>query len=238
MSSRSHRVVRSARPLLLAVVGVVGTGCGPAVEHPAAPAGYDITRIDAVANDFPPGFAVTTGLAKTLDDEAIRHAGIHVLTEATLDPPQCLAAIVPPYADLTAGTVAAGVTANGARGGIHVIALRLPQPVTADPPPSGCDRVQVTSAKMTGTAHRITVPAIEGVPTTGVKLIESAKDDDYVFTDGADHLIDDDPDYLLTAAVDDRTVIVIRGAVDDALNPPQVFSDLLVKAVAAVRGRR
>lgn len=230
-------MIRSISFLTIALsVGAGATGCGQRVEQPA-PITADISRIDQVHNDFPPGFTVKTGLAKTLNEHDIQRAGIHVLTEATLDPPHCLPAMIPPYADLTPGTEAAGVTANGELGGVHVTALRLPHPVPAGRPPDGCDSIRITSPNLTATAHRIAVPDLNGVPTTGFELIENRKEDDYIFTDRTDHIIPADPDYLLTAAVDDRTVVVIKGAVDTSLHPQQLFSDLLVKAVTAIRGQ-
>lgn len=233
----SRLVRRIACPLLaLGLSGWVGA-CGHSPEQQPAPAGYDISRVDRVQNDFPPDFTVTTGLSKTLSADDIQRAGIHVLTKADLDPPDCLPVIVPPYADITPGTEAAGVTAHGDQGGVHMTAFRLPKPVPISPPPGGCDQVQLHSpAGLTGTAHRIPAPQIDGVTTTAVKLVENKREGEYVFNDATDKS-QSEPNYLLTAALDDRTVIVVRGSVDDALNPQQFFSDLLVKATAAVRGR-
>lgn len=200
-------------------------------------AGFDISRVADIKNAFPPGFTVRTDLSKTLSQQDIDRAGIHILKQALLDPPQCLPAIIPPYADLTVGTKAAGVVANGDPGGIHVTALRLPEPVRGSQTPAGCDRIKVSSASVNGTAERVPAPHIEGATTTAVRLVENEKDNDYIFAGSDDHILQQDPDYLLTAALDGQTSIVIRGRVDRQLDPQQLFSDLLVKAAAAVRGR-
>lgn len=65
--------------------------------------------------------------------------------------------------------------------------------------------------------------AIPGVSTTGVKLTVADPEED--------------PDYLYTAALNDRTSIVVMGSADQQLDPQRLMSDLLVKAVAAVRGQ-
>ncbi len=72
--------------------------------------------------------------------------------------------------------------------------------------------------------ERIAAPAVGGVRTTGVRL---------TVADSAD-----DPDYLFTAALDDSTSVVVMGSADQQLDPQRLMSDLLVKAVSAVRGQQ
>lgn len=219
--------------------GVTLAGCGHPADSNSAPASssassapaqpaaahaYDISRVDNVKDDLPPGFTAQAHPAKTLQENDIATSGVTAFTGAQIDPPQCRAAVIPPYVDPTVGTDAAGVRADGDQGNIYVVALRSPQPVAVGQPPAGCDRISMSgSAEATGSVERVPAPQIGGVATTGVKLT-----------------VDDpqeDPDYLYTAALDDRTSVVVMGSADTQLDPQRLLSDLLVKAVAAVRGQ-
>ncbi|BBU23431.1 DUF5642 family protein [Mycobacterium xenopi] len=222
---------------LLAALGVsVLAGCGhpaesrssgaSAVQPPAAsPArsAYDISRVERVKDDLPPGFAGEAEPSKTLSQQDIASSGITAFTGAQVDPPQCRAVLIPPHVEPSVGTQAAGVRGQGDQGNIYVVAMRLPQPVRASQPPAGCDRVSVSgSPKASGTAERIPAPNIAGITTTGAKLSVDAADD---------------PDYVFTAALDDQTSVVVMGSTDAQLNPQGLLSDLLVKATSAVRGQ-
>jgi hypothetical protein len=238
-----RRTTRQIASLLVTFgAGVAFAGCGhseqsksegssspqtqPAssIRASAVPAAaYDISRVDNVQKDFPPGFNVDPHPAKTLDQQAIASSGVTAFTKAKVDPPQCRSLVIPPYADPSVGTEAAGVRGEGDQGKIYVVALRLPQPVPAGQPPAGCDRVSMSgSPEAAGTAERVPGPNIDGVTTTGVKLSP---------TDA------EDPDYIFTAALNDQTSVVVMGSTDAQLNPQQLLSDLLVKATSAVRSQ-
>jgi hypothetical protein len=237
-----RRTTRQIASLLVAFgVGVALAACGhseqksagsssPQAQAPSSsgasavpPAAYDISRVDNVQKDFPPGFNADPHPAKTLDQHDIDSSGVIGFTKAQVDPPQCRSLIVPPYADPSVGTQAAGVRGEGDQGQIDVVALRLPQAVPASPPPAGCDRFSLSgSPDAAGTAERIPAPQIDGATTIGVKLSPS---------DG------DNPDYIFTAALNDQTSVVVMGGADTQLNPQQLLSDLLVKATSAVRGQ-
>jgi hypothetical protein len=191
----------------------------------AAPAAkYDISRVDNVKNDFPPGFKPDSRPEKTLDQDDIANSGIIPFTQAKFDPPQCRALLIPPYADPSVGTQAAGVSGDGDQGEIYVVAMQLPQPVPASPPPAGCDHVSLSGApEVTGTAEPIPAPKIDGVTTTGSKLTPADQNAD--------------PEYMFTAALGDQTTVVVMGGAAEELNPQQLLSDLLVKATSAVRGQ-
>lgn len=219
-------------------VGVTLAGCGHSAEsdpagtaapHPAAAEAaqnpYDISRVDAVKDDFPAGFTAEAHPAKTLGQQDIAGSGVLAFTEAQVDPPQCRSVVIPPYVEPTEGTEAAGVIAQGDQGNMYVVALQSPKPVAVGDDPAGCERISLSgSPQATGTVDRIAAPGIAGATTTGVKL---AVDDPQ-----------EDPDYLYTAALDDRTSIIVMGSADAQLDPQRLMSDLLVKAVAAVRGQQ
>jgi hypothetical protein len=226
--------------LLALGVSITLAGCGrsaeqgttsPATQPPpqssstsAAPAAaYDISRVDNIKSDIPPGFAVESHPAKTLDQQDIDSSDVTILTNAVVDPPQCRSLLIPPYTDPSAGTRAAGVRAEGDKGSIVVVALGLPKPVPATAPPPGCDHASVSGGpEETGTAESIPAPKIDAATTTGVKLIASQEED---------------PDYIFTAALNEQTSIVVLGSTDSELDPQRLLSDLLVKAAAAVRGQ-
>ena len=191
---------------------------------PAAASPYDIARVDNVQGDFPAGFEAEPHPTKALSQQDIEHSGVVALTKATINPPQCRSLIIPPYAEPTVGTHAAGTKAEGDQGSIDVVALRKDQPLPASPLPAGCDKVTMSGApQVSGTAERIPAPTIPGVTTTGVKISPADEDDD--------------PDYIYTAALDNQTSVAVIGSTADDLNPQQMLSDLLVKATAAVRGQ-
>lgn len=187
------------------------------------PSPYDISRVDNVKSDFPEGFNPDARPPKTLNQQDIDSSGVIAFTKAKIDPPQCRALIIPPYADPTVGTQAAGVRGQGDDGQIYVVALRLPKPVPATPLPAGCDKVSMSGApNASGTAEGVPAPSIDGVTTTGAKMTPNNGED---------------PDYIFTAALDSTTSIVVMGSTNEDLEPQQSLSDLLVKATAAVRGQ-
>lgn len=237
VGTRGHRMSGAVSVAALGV-GMTLAGCGqpseagvagsaapasPAAESAAVP--YDISRVDAVRDDFPAGFTAEAHPAKTLGEQDIVGSGVMAFTGARVDPPQCRSVIIPAYVEPTVGAQAAGVIAQGDQGSMYVVALRSPNPVAVQEAPAGCDRVSLSgSAQATGTVERVRPPEIADVTTTGVRLT-----------------VDDPeqgPDYLYTAALDDRTSIVVMGSADAALDPQRLMSDLLVKAVGAVRGQQ
>lgn len=229
---------------LLAALGVGATlaGCGssaevtpagsaapssPAAEQaqPVAQPSYDIARVGAVVDDFPADFTAQAHPAKTLGQSDIDGSAVAAFTNAVVDPPQCRSVVIPPYVDPKVGTEAAGVIGQGDQGNMYVVALRSPEPIAPAPDPAGCDRVSLSgSPEASGSVERVAAPAIAGVTTTGVKL--SVADPEA------------DPDYLYTAALDDRTSVVVMGSAAEELDPQRLMSDLLVKSVSAIQGQQ
>ncbi len=183
----------------------------------------DIGWLDGLKRDFPDGFTVASHSPETLDQRDIDGSRIHAFSTAAVQPPQCRALLLPPYAVPSPGARAAALHAIGDRGAVYVIALRLPQPIAAGTPVTGCAEMTITGApEVTGSAERIPAPEIAGAVTTGVRLDIGNRGE---------------LDYLYTAALDARTCIVVVGATDPELDARQLLSGLLVKAAAAVRGR-
>jgi hypothetical protein len=194
---------------------------GAASTAPAAR--YDISKVDNVKDALPAGFKPDPRPRITLNQGDIDNPKIIPFTKATFDPPQCRPLVIPRYIDPVVGAQAAGLSAESDQGEIFVVAMNLPKPIPATPLPAGCDHVGLSgSPETTGTAESVPGPAIDGVPTTGVKLTPS---DDNAPSE-----------YIYTAELGDQTSIAVMGGTSDELNPQQVLSDLLVKATAAIRG--
>lgn len=233
------RATRNGLALLAALgVGATLAGCGTSAEvtpagpvasqPPAAepsPAPYDISRVDAVSNDFPQGFTPQAHPAKTLGQSDIDGSAVAAFTDAQVDPPQCRSVVIPPYVDPTVGTEAAGVIGQETRATCtsspcgRRILLRLSlnrRAVTG----SRCPVRRRRPGPWSVSRH----PPFLSATTTGVKL--SVADPE------------EDPDYLYTAALDQRTSVVVMGSADAQLDPQRLMSDLLVKAVSAVRGQQ
>lgn len=183
---------------------------------------YDISRIDRLRHSFPDGFTVESHPPKVLDQQDIEVSYLHALSTAELLPAQCRSLLLPAYAAPSAGGRAATLHALGDRSALYVIALNSARPIPAEPAPPDCDQVSVIgSAAVSGTAERVAAPQIAGVVTTGARLR----------IDGDEA----DPDYIFTAAPDDRTCIVVLGSAVEELKPQQLLANLLVQAMAAVR---
>jgi hypothetical protein len=214
----------------LGLIALSASGCGgssqpssPAPSSSSSAAQYDISRVNNVKSDVPAAFETAPGAPTTLTQDDIDNARVIPFTKAVYSPPQCRALVIPPYVEPVVGAQAAILSAEGERGEFFVVALRLPHPVPVGAPPAGCGHVAMSgAAESTGTAETVPAPRIAGVTTTGVKL-KPANDT----TPGG---------YVYTAALGDQTSVAVMGGADDALHPQQLLSDLLVKAVAAVRG--
>ncbi|UMB70919.1 DUF5642 family protein [Mycobacterium paraterrae] len=193
-----------------------GSTTGPAVD-------YDIARVNNIKGDFPAGFTAAPEAPITLTRDDIDNARVIPFTKAVYAPPQCRALVIPTYVEPVVGAQAAILSAEGERGEIFVAAMRLPHPVEVSPPPPGCGHVAMSgSEESSGTAEAVPAPQIEGVTTTGVRLKPAA---------------DSSPGgYVFTAALSDQTSVAVMGGTETDLHPQQLLSDLLVKAVAAVRG--
>ena len=213
----------------LGLITLPASGCGgtqasePAGSTSSPAVHYDIARVNNVKGDVPAGFATAPGAPITLSQDDIDNARVIPFTKAVYAPPQCRALVIPPYVEPVVGAQAVILSAEGDRGEIFVAAMRLPHPVEVGPPPAGCGHVTMSgSEESAGTAEAVPGPQIAGVTTTGVKL-NPATDP----TAGG---------YVFTAALGDQTSVAVMGGAASDLHPQQLLSDLLVKAVAAVRG--
>lgn len=190
------------------------------VPAPAAPATYDIGRIGAAKGAVPAGFDPTDIPADAVSQQNMDApwvGGLSGAAPAVVAPAQCAALLRP------LGPVGVGARAQGFVGGqdghmIVVMAAQSDKPAGAITA-AGCDHITVTSPGSGSiSVDRLAGPDIPGVPTVGLRAQGST----------AGKTMDES---TYTAALGDRTIVVVQGDVD-----PAVAADVLAKAVAAVRG--
>jgi hypothetical protein len=230
---------RVGAALLAAVtVGVGLAGCGSGGQsHPSSSAastsatsatvsnepsgGYDISRISALANQFPPGFTTTPIPRTTLtQQQADSFAGLAKQFPFTFDPPTCAALLKRPH--ILAGTELQGLVATGPQR-ITVVAAQSPQPIENNLGSDACNHVTFNApGSAQGTADRIPGPSIDGVPTVGIKLHLD------ITLPSLSKSMDQ---YLYLAVLSNKTGVDLEGESDT-----QLLESLLVKAVTAIRG--
>jgi Domain of unknown function (DUF5642) len=226
---------RTATTLLLATtvgLGVAGCHSGDKSAAPAsstsssasktaeAPGGFDISRIDQLAPQFPPDSEVTPIPHTTVNqEEADRLAGMR--KEFVYDPPQC-GGLLSKSTHLGDGSQIQGITVHKPQQ-IVILAVETPAAVTDPPKTAGCDRVSFTvPGELKGTAERIPGPAIAGVTTSGTRTHID------LTTPEGPKTVDET---TFRAELSARVEVAVGGKTD-----PARLEDLLNKAVVALRG--
>jgi hypothetical protein len=143
-------------------------------------------------------------------------------TLASVDPPQCRSLLRP--VDVSVGSDVARIYAPGPSSDISMMAVKLTDPLTADLPVQGCDRVGYTldGGQPGGTVERIEAPHIDGAKTQAIKYQVSA--DPVAFA------------YEYAAFLGDRVVITLRTSRKQDSPEPPGLSALLGDAASAVQG--
>jgi hypothetical protein len=219
---------------LLMCAGIALAGCSTSAKEPenAPPtsadtiAGYDLARLAEVEGDFPPGFTPSPFESAKLIPAYVDQVGdlVSYGRPFTVDPPLCRALLKPVGGQVGADTN--GSRADGPNKQSIAINADLPVTVSAEIPATGCDRmtfdVKDDAVRTRGTAERISAPAVDGAITEALKI-----------------QIDDSPDveYYYTAILDDRLYVNVAARLNPSFDAQPLLPDLLVKAVAAVRGR-
>lgn len=199
------------------------TSAGSATSAAAAPAkNVDIARIGTVQSSLPAGYDAIPLPPKTITQEQLDAPGIAALSAdppAVVDPAACAIALKP------LGAVGVGGTAEGFVGSKDASTIVVMAATAKDKAgkisQAGCDHFTVTSPHgPNGTIDRIPGPDIAGVETVGAKAHVDAQG-----------LPVPTEEYTFTAAVGDRTILVVQGDSD-----PDGLKKILEKAVAAVQG--
>ncbi|MDT5195588.1 MAG: hypothetical protein QOF88_7263 [Mycobacterium sp.] len=227
-------MVRTRRIAALLVTAVVLSGCSSSTTGPAKTptssveesAGYDLSRLAEVKDDFPPDFTPSPFEVAKLDPAYVDQVGAVVSygKPFTVDPQQCRALLKPVDGRIGADTNGSRVDGPNKQS----IAVNADAPVTvpAEIPATNCDRmtfdVKNDAVRTRGTAERITAPIIDGAVTEALQI-----------------QIDGYPDveYYYAAIVDNRLYVNVAARLNPSFDAQPLLPDLLVKAVAAVRGR-
>lgn len=196
----------------------------PAAEAQSAPSepaeGYDISRMANMTADFPSGFNVTKVSHYVVTQQMVDMAdAIAGGVKPIVDPPQCVPAT---HSNVAVDEQMQTIKADGPQH-IEIIAGQTTQENPASRVPTDCEHVVLTAA---GGAHGsedgIPSPTISGVPTYAFKL----------HWDSAPITGQTKDTYRYVAVLSERTVAGVNGESD-----PELLQDLLVKAVAAIRGQ-
>jgi hypothetical protein len=227
-------MVRTRRIAALLVTAVVLSGCSSSTTGPAKTptssveesAGYDLSRLAEVKDDFPPDFTPSPFEVAKLDPAYVDQVGAVVSygKPFTVDPQQCRALLKPVDGRIGADTNGSRVDGPNKQS----IAVNADAPVTvpAEIPATNCDRmtfdVKNDAVRTRGTAERITAPIIDGAVTEALQI----QIDGYP-----------DAEYYYAAIVDNRLYVNVAARLNPSFDAQPLLPDLLVKAVAAVRGR-
>jgi hypothetical protein len=212
--------------LAAALLSLTAAGCG---SDPASHSGagrVDFTRIATLQHDFPPGFSTHAFDVQQEEARFVDQVGTTVSygKSFTVDPPQCHALLKP--VDGKVGADYTGVRADGPGSVEQTIfvgaddQVTVPQPI----PAAGCDRMafEVDSAIPDGTAVRLPAPRIPNATTAAFKVSYD--------TQAA-------PEYYYFAILDGNVYVHVDARVSESFQAEPFLPNLLVKAVAAVRGK-
>ncbi|WP_319458341.1 DUF5642 family protein [Mycobacterium sp. RTGN4] len=206
--------------LLALTVTVALAGCSPS-QTTSASGHAELARLVALEHDFPPDFSVQAGEVQQAHAQVVDQVGTTVSygKSFSVDPPQCRALLKP--VDGTLGANFIGLRGDGPDEQTIYVGADDQVTVPARIPAKGCDRMtfDVDSALPNGTANRIAAPRIAGVTTVAFKVHYTP------------------PEYYYIAILDDHVYVHVDARVSPDFQAQPFLPDLLVKAVAAIRGR-
>ena len=197
-------------------------GCSRPHSTSSSSSGHtDLAGLVALEHDFPPGFSVHAGEVQQAQAQVVDQVGTTVSygKSFSVDPPQCRALLKP--VDGTVGANFIGLRGDGPDEQTIYVGADDQVTVPARIPATGCERItfDVDSALPDGTASRIAAPKIAGVTTAAFKVHYTP------------------PEYYYIAILDNHTYVHVDARVSTTFPAQPFIPDLLVKAVAAIRGR-
>ncbi|OBK23077.1 hypothetical protein A5634_06050 [Mycobacterium asiaticum] len=204
-------------------------GCSPGANSAQSTKG-DIAKIADVKSSFGPEFKVTDVPSRAIDPQFF--AARKLPDGLTFDPASCAKAAVGP--DMPPGVEGnmAAVSAEGNGNRFVAIAVETSKELPLNDPGKECARVGFSGAQLRGAIEVIDAPKIDGVHTQAVHRVLQAMVAGSARTGEL---------YDYSAQYGDYQVIVIANPLVVPGQPiakvdTQRARDLLVKAVAAVRG--
>lgn len=219
------------------VLTVLATACaaspapGPsATPSPPPPRGTAVNpvHIKRIADDFPPGYEVTSSVAR--GDAPDLTWGLAANTADVSARPARCAALADPGAGR--GRSAQGVSASGAGGIVDAVVVTLSESVDPDANlVATCGQWTMNAAHTAAGVRLIAAPVVDGAHTLGmVADLKSSVESGAQIDSRA---------YTFIAYLGDcyafTTLVTDPGAALPAL-PPQFAADLLVTTVSALRG--
>ncbi|ORA32290.1 hypothetical protein BST13_22745 [Mycobacterium aquaticum] len=185
---------------------------------------YDINRLADVKDAFPQGITPNVIPARTSGDIDTVKIGLVVgPTLISVDPPQCEPVLQP--VRQSGGAIMTALDTPG-RDGPHVVvgASQSDHLSPVELPQTGCEHISYSVEGEHGTVDRLVPPTIDHAKTFAFRTQYTY---DYG-TSGTRH--------FYSALIDDNIYITVRGQLDSDVESEQALPELLVKAVAAVRG--
>lgn len=195
----------------------------------SSPRKADISKVVDVKSTFSPDFKVKDIAKRAVDPSAM--SGPKLPPGITVDPPECAKVVVGPEMPPGLQGSMAGVSAEGDANRFVVIALDTSAPLPFPDDGRHCSKVTFSGSHLQGSVDAVDVPKIDGTRTFGARRELQTVDD----SDRSSELFQ----YL--AQFDHYEIIVTASPVMTPEQPVvlvdnQRARDLLVKAVAAIRG--
>ncbi|WP_077088130.1 DUF5642 family protein [Mycobacterium rhizamassiliense] len=215
--------------LAFAIASVcVLAGCSSGTQAPSTNA--DITKLVGVKSSFGPDYKVADIGERAIDPKLL--ASRKLPDGLSFDPPNCAKVAAGPDnpPNLKGNMTAVSAEGNGVR--YVVIAMETSQPLPVNDPGKGCTKVGFSGGGIRGAFEVVEVPHIDGAQTLGVHRVLQAAAAGGPLTGQL---------YDYSAQFGDYQVIVIANPLVVPNQPPAKVDtdrarDLLVKAVAAIRG--
>jgi hypothetical protein len=194
-----------------------------------APRKADISKVTELKSSFGPEFKVKQIAKRAIDPAAM--SGPKLPPGMAVDPPECAKVVLGPEIPQGLQGSMAGVSAEGDSNRFMVIALETSAPVPFPDDGRHCSKVTFSGSHVQGTVEAVDVPKIDGTRTVGMHRVLQSGDDSSRTSELYQYVAQfDDYEIIITAnpvPVPDQPVVLVD---------TQRAHDLLVKAVAAIRG--
>lgn len=204
-------------------------GCSPGA-HSALPTTADIGKVMDVKASFGPEFKITDVTPRAIDPQFF--AARKLPPGLNFDPPNCAKVAAGPEMPPNLQGNMAAISAEGNGNRFVVIAVETSQPLPANDPGDDCKKVAFVGAQLKGGMEEVEAPKIDQTQTLGIHRVLQA------VVGGAPRTGEL---YDYSARFGDYQVIVVANPLVIPDQPvakvdTQRARDLLVKAVAAIRG--
>jgi Domain of unknown function (DUF5642) len=216
------------RAVLAIASACVLAGCSSG-GNASSPPKADISKITGVKSSFGPDFKVKDNPKRAIDPGAM--SGPKLPPGITVDPPECAKVVVGPEMPMGLQGSMAGVSAEGDANRFAVIALDTSAPLPFPDDGQHCSKVSFSGPHVQGSVDGVDVPKIDRTRTFGVHRQLQAVDNPGRNNELYQYLAQfGDYEVIVTATpmvAPDQPVVLVD---------TQRAQDLLVKAVAAIRG--